>query len=632
MRSPQWPHWPLLFILFMPQFHLLATRPLPSQQHSAVDFCDSVEALLAFKHAVGDPPVLSSWVGNPCSRIWKGVHCTGSLQNFAVTSLKLSSLRLDGPLSPALQNLTSLVILWLDSNRLRGHIPPGVGQLRNLISLRLSNNLLSGSIPLSLAELPKLKELLLANNHLSGSLPFDKDKLSDIHILLDGNSQLCTATGSLNLPVCDSGSLTSHKRAFIDTLGSDSHVIAAAESGPALSPAFVLSPVDTSINTSGTGSNIGAIVGGVAGAVVLVAITVALVWFCLVRAKSFPRGHSDTGSSDPSAQLGWAKGPESPLIGGVLTTVAEDQRARQFTLAELEHATKQWNLNNLIGDGRFGLVYKGLLEDGTIVAIKKRISNASDEFVNEVDYLSRVRHRHLVILIGYCQENDQQMLVYDYLPNGSVSSHLYDADGIPLGKLDFKQRLSIALGAAKGLEHIHSMMPPLVHKDFKTSNILVDENFVSKVTDYGLSRLLASPNGAGTAGFLDPEFSALQRLDAKSDVYSFGVFLLELISGREAISTNRPRHEWSLVEWAQLLLEKQDLGVLVDRTLHSNFTEKGIKSVMEVAFQCVEQSADKRPTMDAVVKELDQILEKERGLTGVGEGTAIVTLGSELFT
>lgn len=568
------------------------------------------EALLAFKSAVGDPPILRNWVGRePCLLAWIGVKCTGTLQNATILSLQLTGYKLDGYISPALQNLTSLVTLWLDDNHLRGHIPPGLGNLKNLTSLRLSNNVLIGSVPASLALLPRLKELALMNNRLRGSLPFEGAISRAMDILADGNDELCSHTGSFNLSTCEAPPV----------------------------PRFTFNtPKNEDDSVPGKSkSKLPAIIGGAAGAVALVGITIAFVCFCLMRAKSFSSRTSETGSSEPSVQGEWAKRTESPVVGGAIS-LSEVQRARLFILEELEHATKRFNQNNLIGQGGFGLVYKGLLQDGTIVAIKRRTSSPSQDFVNEVQYLSRIRHRHLVSLLGYCQQNDQQMLVYDYLPNGSVCNHLYDSDGRSLGELDFRTRLSIAVGAAKGLQHLHALTPPLVHKDFKTSNVLVDEDFVAKVTDFGLSRLLSGIYGAGPSspvdGFLDPEFNASRRLHEKSDVYSFGVFLLELISGREVISSNCPGSEQHLVNWAHSLKEANKLASLIDSTLNHTFTEDGMNEFLDLIFQCVEPLGERRPSMNEVTNELDRILEKERGLTAaMVEGTTNVTLGSELF-
>ncbi|BBN02557.1 protein MpRLK-Pelle_RLCK-IXa [Marchantia polymorpha subsp. ruderalis] len=577
----------------------------------------TVDALLAFKNGVKNPPVLSSWIiGDPCKGKWKGVECSTIGKTRVITSLKLSNFGLDGTITPRLGDLITLTTLWLDSNSLRGPIPSDLGKLENLTSLRLANNSLNGSIPPSLTSLSNLRELYLSNNDLSGTVPFNASTAGVINIVVDGNNELCTLTPGFDLPVC----------------------------GPSLAPALIFGPVASIPKSSKRGVHVAAIAGGVAGALALVIATIVLVSCCLLRAKSWPSATSDTGSSDPSAQVDWAKGPEGPIARSVAPE-SDTSKARYFSLEELEHATKKFSANNKIGRGGFGEVYKGLLEDGTIVAVKGRQGAATQDFQAAVEFLSRMRHKHLVNVLGFCQENDQQIVVYDYLPNGSVCGHLYDDNGAPVGKLDFRQRLAIALGAAKGLEYLHTTTPKLIHRDFKTSNVLLDAYLVAKVTDFGLSLLLAegphpqegpvlsSLNGDGTAGFLDPEYYTTQRLTEKSDVYSFGVFLLELVSGREAISQDRPRSEWSLVEWGRSLLQAGDLGALVDRTLGSSFMEVAMRKMVEVGFHCVEETGDRRPSMAEVVKELEEALEKERGLTsGGGEGATTVTLGSELFT
>ncbi|XP_057819646.1 leucine-rich repeat receptor protein kinase HPCA1 isoform X2 [Cryptomeria japonica] len=564
---------PLLILLFFQSPEMMRAESQSQQKVNA-------EVLLAFKSAAGDPPSLKSWMGRePCLQSWIGVQCSGKFQNSTVIAVKLTGYKLEGVISPAIQYLTSLITLWLDDNHLRGRIPSGLGNLKNLTSLRLSNNALTGRVPSSLALLPRLKELTLMNNHLRGSLPFDGTFSRVMDISVHGNTELCSSSGSYNLSVC----------------GPSSAPALTFTSSP---PALTFSSPD--IHQSGSGkakSKVGAIVGG--------------------------------------ALAEWVKGHESPMVAGAIP-LREVPRARVFSLAELEHATDQFIQNKLIGQGSFGLVYKGILHDGRIIAIKTRTSSPSLDFVKEVQYLCHIYHRHLVSLLGYCQENDQQMLVYDYMPNGSVCNHLYDSDGNSLGKLDFRQRLSIALDAAKGLEHLHALAPPLVHKGFKTSNVLVDENYIAKVTDFGLSQLLAGIHGAGSSSpvdvFLDPDFNASRSLHEKSDVYSFGVFLLELISGCEALRLNSPASEQNLVNWAQSLRESNKLVALIDSKMNQNYTDEAIKDFMDVAFQCLEFKGERRPTMNEVRKELDRILEKERGQTAdTVEGAAVVTLGSELF-
>ncbi|XP_020534149.1 putative serine/threonine-protein kinase isoform X2 [Jatropha curcas] len=372
-----------------------------------------------------------------------------------------------------------------------------------------------------------------------------------------------------------------------------------------------------------------AIVGGAAG-VALVAIFIIL-WFCKSHCKNFSNKNSETGSSDPYAVVEWNRGgqcssaPGRPLFGS--------QGARAFTMDELEQATKQFSESNLIGYGSFGSVYKGLLQD-TTVAIKRRPSAPREDFVAEVFYLSEIRHRNLVSLLGYCQERDSQMLVFEYVPNDSIGNHLYGLTSST--KLEFKQRLSIALGAAKGLCHLHGLNPPLVHKNFKTTNVLVDENFLVKVADAGISKLLEKIEEAGpsyTSGvnvFWDPETGVSGTFTEMSDVYSFGVFLLELITGQEAIHLGFLGYDEGLIQWVASRLNSNNF---VDRRLLGSFTEDGIRDLIRLTLQCMSFPRIGRPKMEMIVVELERIHEKEMALTTVtGDGTATFIKGSELFT
>ncbi|XP_030473878.2 putative serine/threonine-protein kinase [Syzygium oleosum] len=370
-----------------------------------------------------------------------------------------------------------------------------------------------------------------------------------------------------------------------------------------------------------------------AGALALVAVLVGLVWFCMSKLNSSANRNSETGSSDPSALVDWNRGGGSS--SGAAPPLSGPQGARQFTMQELELATRQFDESNLIGHGSFGLVYKGLLRDGTVVAIKRRTGVLQPEFVTEVSYLSEIRHRNLVTLLGYCLENGCQMLVFEYLPNGSMCNHLYDTGQESSTKLEFKQRISIALGAAKGLCHLYSLRPPLVHKNFKTANVLVDENFIAKVADAGLMKLLekkkieAGPSRASVSVFQDPEAGELGGFSEMSDAYSFGVFLLELVTGEAAPNMILSGHE-SLIQWVE---SHESLINLVDPRLVGTFTMDGIRDLMRLTLLCMISPRERRPKMDAIAWELERIREKEMALTTVmGEGTATITPGSELFT
>ncbi|XP_021905058.1 putative serine/threonine-protein kinase [Carica papaya] len=374
------------------------------------------------------------------------------------------------------------------------------------------------------------------------------------------------------------------------------------------------------------------IIGGSAGALAFVVIVIGIIWFCKSHCKYFSNKNSETGSSDPSAQAEWNRGGGASSSGG--QPLFGPQGARQFSEEELAQATKQFSENNLIGYGNFGQVYKGLLRD-TVVAIKRRPGNPRQAFVAEVTYLSEIRHRHVVSLLGYCQESGYQMLVYEYLPNDSMCNHLYDTGVESSTRLEFKQRLSIALGAARGLCHLHSLKPPLVHKNFKTANVLVDENFNAKVADAGISKLLEKVEEAGPSHtsrvsvFLDPEVGVSGTFTDASDIYSFGVFLLELVTGQEALYVDSLGSNESLIQWVRSRLSS---NTFVDHRLLGSFTAEGMRDLIRLMLKCMSFPGRSRPKTEMVVTELERIHEKEMELTTVmGEGTATITLGSELF-
>ncbi|PKA60247.1 Receptor-like protein kinase HERK 1 [Apostasia shenzhenica] len=371
--------------------------------------------------------------------------------------------------------------------------------------------------------------------------------------------------------------------------------------------------------------NLAAALGGAAGALALIVIL-----FISVRCFLCRRSTSRTSESNSSTSTQVAGQSIELSVQGGSTYLFSLQGLRQFHIEELNLATKNFSDINLIGHGIFGDAYKGLLQDGTIVAIKIRPAGPSQIFVGEVQHLSSIRHRNLVTLLGYCQESNTQMLIYEYIPNASVSSHLYGASQVSSKRLEFKHRLSIAHGAARGLEHLHALNPPLVHMNFKTANVLVDEDFIPKVADAGLRILLYRINGAGTSQitlddpFLDPEVRETGRFSVRSDVYSFGVFLIELISGHEA------RSEQSIRKWVQNY-QLGDLSNLVDQRMSSSYTSEGMREFMQLIVLCLNPFVDRRPPTNYLASELNRIQEKEMSLTTImGEGTTVI-LGSQLF-
>ncbi|KAL4367282.1 hypothetical protein GQ457_05G030530 [Hibiscus cannabinus] len=288
-----------------------------------------------------------------------------------------------------------------------------------------------------------------------------------------------------------------------------------------------------------------------------------------------------------------------------------------FTFRELSAATNNFNSNRLIGEGGFGRVYQGYIEAvDQVVAVKQLDRNGmqgSREFFSEVLMLSLVQHPNLVNLVGYCADGDQRILVYEYMPKGSLENHLFDlAPGQQ--PLDWNTRMKIAVGAAKGLEYLHDFAnPPIILRDFKASNILLDERLNPKLSDFGLAKLgptkgkdHVSTRIMGTYGYCAPEYAMMGMLTTKSDVYSFGVVLLELISGRRVIDVNRPTEEQNLVLWAEpLLKDRQKFTLMVDPLLKGNYPVKGLCQALAVAAICLKKDAETRAVMADVVTAIE---------------------------
>ncbi|XP_017247400.1 LEAF RUST 10 DISEASE-RESISTANCE LOCUS RECEPTOR-LIKE PROTEIN KINASE-like 1.1 isoform X2 [Daucus carota subsp. sativus] len=290
---------------------------------------------------------------------------------------------------------------------------------------------------------------------------------------------------------------------------------------------------------------------------------------------------------------------------------------RTFSYNELEKATNNFDASNELGDGGFGTVYKGKLQDGREVAVKRLYENSMkrvEQFMNEIVILTQLRHPNLVVLYGSTsQECRKLLLVYEYIPNGTIADHLYGEDA-ERGKLTWKTRMSIAIQTASALSYLH--VSDVIHRDVKTTNILLDDNFHVKVADFGLSRLFpvhathVSTAPQGTPGYVDPEYHQCYQLTSKSDVYSFGVVLIELISSKPAVDITRHRHEINLANLAINKIQGNALHELVDPSLgfESDYEVKRmITEVAELAFRCLQNDRELRPSMDEVHKSLKEI-------------------------
>jgi serine/threonine protein kinase len=287
---------------------------------------------------------------------------------------------------------------------------------------------------------------------------------------------------------------------------------------------------------------------------------------------------------------------------------------RSFTYEEMSSATNHFSSSAQVGQGGYGKVYKGILPDGTAVAIKRAQEGSlqgEKEFLTEISLLSRLHHRNLVSLIGYCDEEGEQMLVYEYMPNGTLRDHLSVTAKEPL---TFIMRLKIALGSAKGLMYLHNEAdPPIFHRDVKASNILLDSKLSAKVADFGLSRLAPVPDMEGivpghvstvvkgTPGYLDPEYFLTHKLTDKSDVYSLGVVFLEILTGMHPIS-----HGKNIVREVNLSYQSGVIFSIIDPQMGS-YPSEHVEKFLTLALKCCNDEPDNRPKMAEVVRELENI-------------------------
>lgn len=301
-----------------------------------------------------------------------------------------------------------------------------------------------------------------------------------------------------------------------------------------------------------------------------------------------------------------------------------------FTYEELSNATQGFSAQKLLGEGGFGCVYKGLLVDGREVAVKQlKIGGGQGEreFRAEVEIISRVHHRHLVSLVGYCISDHQRLLVYEYVPNNTLHYHLH-GEGRPV--MEWSTRVKVAAGAARGIAYLHEdCHPRIIHRDIKSSNILLDNNFDARVADFGLAKLAGDVTHVttrvmGTFGYMAPEYASSGKLTEKSDVFSYGVVLLELITGRKPVDASQPLGDESLVEWARPLLnealENQRFEDLIDPRLINNYVEIEMFRMIEAAAACIRHLAPKRPRMSQVVRAFDSMAEYEDLTNGMKLG------------
>ncbi|XP_051148767.1 protein NSP-INTERACTING KINASE 2-like [Andrographis paniculata] len=535
-----------------------------------------VQALMDIKKSLNDPHGVLQWDQNsvdPCP--WTMVACSND--NLVIT-LAIQSQGLTGTISSGIGNLTQLKSLLLQGNKISGHIPPELGSLPELGEIDLSDNLLTGEIPSSLSHLENLRYLRLNNNSLTGAIPMALCNLTRL-------SFLDVAYNNLQGPV----PRILAKR--FNVLGNPMICSSGNESGcngnSSLSLDNAQNPKASRKQASrdvalATASSLGCI------SMLILGLGFLLCW---------KNKHSKQIFFDFAEQNG-----EEMCPGNL----------RRFELVELQRATNNFSKRNIIGKGGFGHVYKGCLQDGTAVAVKRMKDLGSTDgeiqFKTEVEIVSLAVHRNLLGLHGLCVTPTERLLVYPYMSNGNIASRLKAKPS-----LDWATRKRIAVGTARGLLYLHEQCDPkIIHRDVKAANILLDKCGEAVLGDFGLAKLLDRQDShfttavRGTVGHIAPEYLCTGQSSEKTDVFGFGILLVELITGQTALEFSKSTNQkGSMIDWVKKIDRDKKLDFLVDKELENEYNRVELEEMVKVAILCTQYLPRRRPMMAEVVRMLE---------------------------
>ncbi|XXG55288.1 hypothetical protein AAC387_Pa03g2988 [Persea americana] len=539
-----------------------------------------VQALMDIKEFLEDPhDILENWDQDsvdPCS--WTMVSC--SPENLVI-GLGTPSQNLSGTLSPSIGNLTNLQIVLLQNNNISGQIPAEIGKLQKLHTLDLSNNLLTGKIPSSLGQLNNLEYLRLNDNSLSDAIPPALVNITQLAFLDLSYNNLSGPVPSFparrfsivgNPLICATGKER-------DCNGTE----------PMLLSSLNNSPSGQSLKRP-TSHKLALAVGTSIGCICLLILGFGiLLWR---RHKNNKQKFFDVND----------KHHEDVSLGNL----------KRFQFRELQIATNNFSSKNILGKGGFGIVYKGSLQDGTVVAVKRltdgNAAGGEIQFQTEVEMISLAVHRNLLRLCGFCMTATERLLIYPYMSNGSVASRL---KGKPA--LDWGTRKRIALGAGRGLLYLHEQCDPkIIHRDVKAANILLDDDCEAVVGDFGLAKLLDHRDShvttavRGTVGHIAPEYLSTGQSSEKTDVFGFGILLLELITGQRALEFGKAANQkGAMLDWVKKIHQEMKLDMLVDKELKSNYDRIELEEMIQVALLCTQYLPGNRPKMSEVLRMLE---------------------------
>ncbi|XP_019174164.1 PREDICTED: protein STRUBBELIG-RECEPTOR FAMILY 8 [Ipomoea nil] len=560
-------------------------------------------------------------------------NITGSIPYSISLMTSLNYLNFSGnslaqPIGDMFTNRSDLTTLDLSFNNFSGDLPASLGLLSNLSMLRVQNNQLTGSLNV-LVDLP-LTDLNVANNRFSGWIP--NELISIPKFEYSGNS-FSNSPAPPPPPFTPPPPGRPHKRTNHSTPGS--HKTPGSDDNHS-----------DHENGNGNGKNgvkAGAIVGIVLGSSAVVLSAIVVIVYCLRRCKKKEfAARTSTGSlplstdkevldqrAKSTATVVDLKPPPSEKVtiermqGKNGSLRRSPITATPYTVAVLQTATNSFSQENLVGEGSLGRVYRADFPNGKVLAIKKVDSAAlslqeEDNFLEAISNMSRLRHPNIVPLVGYCAEHGQRLLVYDYIGNGSLHDMLHFADERSQ-LLTWNARVRVALGTARALEYLHEVcLPSVVHRNFKSANILLDEELNPHLSDCGLAALtpnterqISSTHVVGSFGYSAPEFALSGVYTVKSDVYSFGVVMLELLTGRKPLDSSRERSEQSLVRWATPQLHDIDaLSKMVDPALNGMYPAKSLSRFADIIALCVQPEPEFRPPMSEVVQALVRLVQR----------------------